>query len=178
MVGALLPRGGPETSPLPPIRRIVTAHNDEAQAIVAIDDNLKAPILPSGNGVQTIWSNETAPADLSESGDRADVQVPIVNNGSIFRIIDVAPNSPGHMHRTTSIDYAVLLSGTLLMHLDGGSKTTLNAGDFVVQQGTNHRWENPTGQWARLMAVLLPAHEPLINGKKLTDDSSSIAGNH
>jgi quercetin dioxygenase-like cupin family protein len=178
MGNAPLPLGGPETSPLPPIRRIVTGHNDQGQAIVAIDDNLKAPILPHGNGVQTIWSNDTFPADLSEAGDRAYVPVPIVNNGSIFRIVDVAPNTSGHMHRTTSIDYAILLNGTLVMRLDDGSKTTLRPGDSVVQQGTNHQWENPTGEWARLLAVLLPAHEPLINGKKLTDESGAIGDKH
>jgi len=178
MVGALLPPGGPETSPLPPIRRIVTSHNDKALAIVAIDENLKAPLLPSGNGVQTLWSAEKSPADLSESGDRAEVRVPIVNDGSIFRIVDVAPKSPGHMHRTTSIDYAYLISGSLIMHLDDGSKTTINAGDVIVQQGTNHQWENPSDEWARLLAVLLPAHEPTVNGERLTDDSAAITKEH
>jgi len=178
MVDTLLPLGGPETSPLPPIRRVVTSHNDAAKAIVAIDDHLKAPLIPSGNGVQTIWSSETSPADLSGHGDRANVRVPIVNNGSILRIVDCAPHSPGHMHRTTSLDYLLLMSGTLIMHLDDGSKTTLNAGDLIVQQGTNHQWENPSGEWARLIAVLLPAHEPLVSGQTLTDNSSSVTAKH
>jgi quercetin dioxygenase-like cupin family protein len=45
------------------------------------------------------------------------------------------------MHRTESIDYALILSGEITMLLDD-SEVLLKAGDIVVQRGTNHAWSN------------------------------------
>ena len=45
------------------------------------------------------------------------------------------------MHRTDSVDYAVILSGEIIMLLDE-DEVHLSAGDVVVQRGTNHAWSN------------------------------------
>jgi naringenin degradation protein FdeH len=45
------------------------------------------------------------------------------------------------MHRTETIDYAIVLSGEITMLLDD-EDVTLKAGDVVVQCGTNHAWSN------------------------------------
>jgi quercetin dioxygenase-like cupin family protein len=45
------------------------------------------------------------------------------------------------MHRTESVDYALILSGEITMLLDDG-EVLLKAGDIVVQRGTNHAWSN------------------------------------
>jgi mannose-6-phosphate isomerase-like protein (cupin superfamily) len=45
------------------------------------------------------------------------------------------------MHRTETIDYALVLSGEITMVLDQ-QDVVLKAGDIVVQCGTNHAWAN------------------------------------
>jgi len=45
------------------------------------------------------------------------------------------------MHRTETIDYAIVLSGKITMVLDDVD-VELGAGDIVVQCGTNHAWSN------------------------------------
>ena len=45
------------------------------------------------------------------------------------------------MHRTETIDYAIVLAGEITMLLDD-SEVVLKAGDIVVQCGTNHAWSN------------------------------------
>jgi len=45
------------------------------------------------------------------------------------------------MHRTESVDYALILSGEITMLLDD-EEVLLKAGDIVVQGGTNHAWSN------------------------------------
>jgi naringenin degradation protein FdeH len=45
------------------------------------------------------------------------------------------------MHRTETIDYALVLSGEITMVLDD-QDVLLKAGDVVVQCGTNHAWSN------------------------------------
>lgn len=52
------------------------------------------------------------------------------------------PNDPG-MHTTATVDFEVVLEGTVVLELDDGAEVTLTAGDTVVQNGTRHRWKNP-----------------------------------
>ncbi|MDV7142198.1 cupin domain-containing protein [Tropicimonas sp. TH_r6] len=47
------------------------------------------------------------------------------------------------MHRTDSLDYAVVLSGEIMMLMDDEADDVhLKAGDVIVQRGTNHAWSN------------------------------------
>lgn len=45
------------------------------------------------------------------------------------------------MHTTPTIDYGIVLSGSICLELDEG-EVELNAGDVVVQRGTRHAWHN------------------------------------
>ena len=63
------------------------------------------------------------------------------------------PSDPG-MHTTDTIDFEVILDGTVVLELDDGSEVTLHEGDTVVQNGTRHRWRNPADVPAR-MAVFI-----------------------
>ena len=69
-----------------------------------------------------------------------------------------AARSP-FMHRTKSIDYAIVLSGGIKMLLDD-TEVDLVAGDTVVQQGTNHAWENHGSEPCRIAFVLIDAKPP------------------
>ena len=60
------------------------------------------------------------------------------------------------MHKTSTVDYIVLLSGEVTMLVDEG-EVDMNPGDVVVQRGTNHAWVNRTEQPAVLVAVLVDA---------------------
>ena len=58
------------------------------------------------------------------------------------------------MHRTESIDYALILSGEITMLLDDG-EVLLKAGDVVVQCGTNHAWSNRSDAPCTLAFILI-----------------------
>jgi quercetin dioxygenase-like cupin family protein len=58
------------------------------------------------------------------------------------------------MHRTETIDYAIVLSGEITMLLDEG-EVLLKAGDVLVQCGTNHAWSNRSNAPAVVCFVLL-----------------------
>jgi mannose-6-phosphate isomerase-like protein (cupin superfamily) len=63
------------------------------------------------------------------------------------------------MHRTRSLDYAVVLSGEVDMMLDGQS-VHLAPGDVVVQQATNHGWVNRGKVPCRILFVLMDSQQP------------------
>lgn len=69
------------------------------------------------------------------------------------------------MHRTETIDYALILSGEITMLLDD-QDVHLKAGDVVVQCGTNHAWSNRSDAVCEVMFVLIDgAFEEGLAGK-------------
>jgi len=58
------------------------------------------------------------------------------------------------MHRTETVDYAVVLEGEITLIMDEG-EVKLKAGDVVIQRGTNHAWRNHTSKPTRMLYVLM-----------------------
>lgn len=58
------------------------------------------------------------------------------------------------MHRTETLDYAVVLSGEIVLLLDE-EDVQLKAGDVVIQRGTNHAWSNRSSEPCRMLYVLI-----------------------
>lgn len=141
-----------------------------------------------GNISRAIWATGEAPALMQGQQDRAAgvKMTSPVNGGTVFRIIDYPPTKPEHanldvnarmdelkheaeiagwpprhpfMHRTRSVDYAIILSGEIDMMLDD-SEIHLKAGDVLVQQGTNHAWINRSNDVCRVAFVLVDAQTP------------------
>ena len=65
-------------------------------------------------------------------------------------------SKPPHplMHRTKSIDYAVVLEGEIYMVLDE-SEVLVKAGDVIIQRGTNHAWSNRSDKYCKICFVLI-----------------------
>lgn len=58
------------------------------------------------------------------------------------------------MHRTQSVDYALVLDGEITLVLDE-DEVLMKAGDFLVERGTNHAWANRSGKPCRMLFVLI-----------------------
>ena len=125
------------------VRRVVTGHDANGKAIIKFDGiALNNPPRREGHSSCVVWTTDGFPVDVSGEDDRAAVAVgappPI---GSVFRIIEYAPGVVPRLHRTETIDYAVVLSGEIDMGLDD-SEVHLTAGDVLVQRATIHNWIN------------------------------------
>ena len=136
-----------------------------------------------------LWVTDETPARVDLRQDRAarSIGVPPPPNGSILRVVDFPPvtketesidqqtllkamgadqHSHGggparhaFMHRTKSVDYAIVLQGEIDMLLDD-SEIHLKAGDVLAQQGTNHAWVNRGTEPCRIAFILVDAKEP------------------
>jgi quercetin dioxygenase-like cupin family protein len=97
--------------------------------------------------------------------------------GTVLRFVDIAPNAISPMHRTVSIDYGVVLEGTIELVLDSGETRILSRGDVCVQRATNHAWRNvtPDNGWGRMLYVLTPAEKLAVGGKELGEDLGGMA---
>jgi mannose-6-phosphate isomerase-like protein (cupin superfamily) len=106
--------------------------------------------------------------------------------GSVFRIVDFPPLGPEadkldnnflhhqlggeapkrglpprhpFMHRTKTIDYAIVMEGEIDMLLDD-TEIHVKAGDVLIQQGTNHAWVNRGKEPCRIAFILIDSKEP------------------
>ena len=60
------------------------------------------------------------------------------------------------MHRTESLDFGIIMQGSIVLELEGGETTTLKQGDVIVQRGTIHSWKNPSAEdWTRIYWVVI-----------------------
>ena len=127
------------------VRRVVTDHDDEGRSLVAVDERC-ANVISRRPGHQSCvaW---TGP------------------DGTLFRIVEYQPGVAPRMHRTETIDYAVVISGEIDMVLDRGT-VRLRAGDVLVQQATLHDWVNRGSEPCRIAFVLVPT-KPLQRGGKV-----------
>ena len=172
----------------PEIRRVVTALDANGKAVVMFDGAAALTSLRSPNPATEMWVTDKSPSDYSSTADRGKTPVHLTppKGGTIFRIVDFVPITPKieamdintmmkvagadapakglpprhpMMHRTRSLDYAIIMSGEIDMLLDD-TVVHLKAGDVVVQQATNHAWVNRGKEVCRIAFILMDAQEP------------------
>jgi mannose-6-phosphate isomerase-like protein (cupin superfamily) len=150
------------------IRRVVTGHDASGKAIVKIDEvskNLSS--TRPGRMACVVWTTEGFPADNTGDSDLGLRQVgTTLNNGTVFRVVEFGPGVAPRVHRTDSIDYAVVISGEIDMELDD-AVVQLKAGDVLVQRGTIHNWVNRGSQPCVIAFVLIDAKAVEVGGQVL-----------
>jgi len=131
-----------------------------------------------------LWVSDRAPASNAGSADAAKRRMSLEppSNGSIFRVVEFPPDAAGGgfdrgaaframgashamdpdasrhpaMHRTDTVDYALVLTGEIWALMDEG-ETLMRAGDTLVQRGTNHAWSNRSLEPCLVAFVLVSA---------------------
>lgn len=170
-------------------RRVITGHDANGKAVVVEDGSApNVKVRKAGNLTSTLlWVTDETPARLDSAADPSlrEIGVAPPPGGSILRIVDFPPeheagavdnaamlsemglSADAHgaglrhpsMHRTRSVDYAIVLEGEISMLLDD-SEVHLGAGDVLIQNATNHAWVNRSPSNCRIAFVLIDAHEP------------------
>ena len=145
------------------IRRVVTDHDENGKAVISFDgtmDNVET--LRSGNTNSLLWMTEDTPAEIEGGDDPAyttrDIEPP--ERGSIFRVVELMPGKEAYMHRTDTIDYAIVLSGECVMELDDDDEVILRTGDVLVQRATWHGWANRSDAPCQIAFVLIGGKTP------------------
>lgn len=150
------------------VRRVVTGHDKNGRAIAMIDEvsqNLRS--ARPGAEACVVWTSEGFPIDNDGSADEGLRETGTTHaGGTVFRILELQPGNTPRIHRTDSLDYAVIMSGEIEMELESGDITRLKAGDVVVQRGTVHNWIN-RGPGPCTIAFVLIAAKPVEAGGKV-----------
>ena len=150
------------------IRRVVTGHDDDGKAVVQIDEVCRNVISRRERHHScVVWSTASFPVNNGGNEDESlrPVGAP-PPEGTVFRIIEYGPGVAPRNHRTSTIDYAVVISGEIDMELDEGT-VHLEAGDVLVQRGTIHNWVNRGSVPCVIAFVLIAAHPVVRRGRTL-----------
>ena len=150
------------------IRRVVTGHDASGRAVVKIDEVAKNLVSSRpGATACVVWTTEGFPVDNTGEEDAGLRKTgTTLDNGTVFRILELAPGVTPRNHRTNSIDYAVVMSGEVDMELDD-TTVHLKAGDVLVQRGTIHNWVNRGTEPCVIAFVLIAAKPVTVGGKVL-----------
>ena len=165
--------------------------------------NVKEMASMPGLALTDLWETDGAPA--SNAGERDAAARPVrlepPRNGTLLRIVEFPPDSAwrgsadgkaafrsigaGHaqdaassdpmMHRTSTVDYIIVLRGEIHAILETGEKL-LRAGDILVQRGTNHSWSVRGNEPCIVAAVLVNARPVGGSKRKAAKKSSKKAG--
>jgi len=152
------------------LRRVVTGHDDGGRAVVIIDETANNVVEPRpGLSASVVWTTDTMPADNCGADDGGARKVgTTLAGGTVFRVIEFMPGNAPRVHRTDSIDYAVVISGEIDMQLEpGGGEVHLKAGDVLVQRGTIHNWINRGQKPCTIAFVLIDAKPATVGGRTL-----------
>lgn len=151
-------------------RRIVTGHSGEGKAIF-LEDRICPNAFCMGSDdafvCTDLWRTEKTPADNSGEYEDPTTDFNLTPSpcGTVFRILEIPPlHQPGAksgvlMHRTSSVDYAMVLKGEAVAILDDGAETVMGEGDVLIQRGTLHGWDNRTDRPVIILFVLCGAGE-------------------
>ena len=152
------------------VRRVVTGHDASGGAVVKIDE-VSQNVISNRPGASScvIWTTDTSPVDNSGDADTSTRKVrTTLAGGTVFRVVEFGPGCAPRVHRTDSIDYAVVISGEIDMELEKGEEIHLRAGDVLVQRGTVHCWINRGTAPCTIAFVLIDA-TPVVAGGKVLD---------
>jgi quercetin dioxygenase-like cupin family protein len=141
------------------IRRIVTAHDASGRSIVGADSVIESQPgkMQPAIAIANLWLNALPPA--LDDADPAQQDFPMLpsQGGAVFRILELMPGTTPHMHKTETIDYIVVLGGTLSMLLDDGTELAMKPHDVMIQRATVHGWANRGSEPCRFATVVIDA---------------------
>jgi quercetin dioxygenase-like cupin family protein len=149
-------------------RRVVTGHDETGRAVVKIDE-ISRNLASSRPGAtaSVVWTTQGFPVDNAGNEDQGRRPTgTTLENGTVFRVLELAPGASPRNHRTDSIDYAVVMAGEIDMELDD-TTVHLKAGDVLVQRGTIHNWVNRGTQPCVIAFVLIAAKPVEVGGRVL-----------
>lgn len=157
------------------VRRVVTGHDENGRAVVASDEEIQPHLMRAGVTGYEIWSTDHMPVDLSDQAAALQERAVVHRHnyvgsgeGSVIRVLRIEPGAARFMHRTETLDYGIVLTGSCELELDDDVRVQVSAGDIVVQRGTIHAWGNNGTEPCVLAFILLDAAPAVAGGQEMT----------
>jgi quercetin dioxygenase-like cupin family protein len=172
-------------SDLPVQHSLVTTHAEDGNSIflpesTGLSENLHFKALGPGIAkFADIHASPSIPVSLNDDLEQSKQEITtntvaagVLAQGASFRRTDMPPGAISPMHRTLTLDYGVVVAGSVELVLESGEKRLMKQGDTVVQRATMHQWKNAggEGEWCRMVWVQMPIQDYEVAGRKLEEE--------
>jgi quercetin dioxygenase-like cupin family protein len=140
-------------------RLLITGVDGSGRSCAGQDDliTLQGDASPEGILYSVLYAAPSVPSIAGGGGRVADLLDLGVPAGALrWTVIEYAPGAEFSMHHTDTVDFDVVLSGSVELILDDGEHP-LVADDSVVVMGVDHAWRaGPEGCRLSVMTIGVP----------------------
>jgi hypothetical protein len=159
------------------IRRVITGETPAGEAVFSLVEDVAPQTNDLGEIFHMIWG---ADGELRLPVDGmprfAPTAFPPLEGGFRVSTVELPPGYTGRnsprardtlrrpvsdpetgMHKTDSVDVAVVISGEVVLDQGAAGEVTLRRGDVLVQNGALHAWRNRSDESCVLVFVVLAA---------------------
>jgi quercetin dioxygenase-like cupin family protein len=137
-------------------RLLITGVDASGRSCAAGDDLITLQGDAGLDGVlySVLYATPALPRISTGGGRVADLLDLVVPPGALrWTVIEYAPGAAFSMHHTDTVDFDVVLSGSVELILDDGGHP-LEVGDSVVVTGVDHAWRaGPQGCRLNIMTI-------------------------
>jgi quercetin dioxygenase-like cupin family protein len=140
------------------MRVLITGQDAERRSIVVGEEHVALSSLADNPGFWfgNVFETTSSPPPARQPGHGHHLDVGVAPGVVRWQIIDYAPEQGYPMHHTDTVDFDVVLQGSIKLTLDDGAHM-LQAGDGVVITGVDHAWTaGPDGARLSVMFVGTP----------------------
>jgi len=142
------------------IRRVITAHDANGKAVVGADTTIESTAgnIDKNISAADVWWTHSIPVEVErhDASGEPSPRMP-TPSGTLLKILEISSGTQPVMHKTDTLDYAIVMEGEVDMLLDDGAEVHLKAGDIMIQRGTLHGWANRADKPCRIAFVLVSA---------------------
>lgn len=155
------------TAQLPPVRRIVTSEDAAGRSYVLADGSSANVVMLNGSRIERLWETEGLPVAVPVDRDLGATAKNGYRPGFIGSSMYIADIPVGSglqqvpMHKLNSMDYIVVMEGTIDLVLDGDKRVPMKRGDILIQAGDNHSWINTGKTPVRLLNIIMTGQRPV-----------------
>ncbi|KUI68738.1 hypothetical protein VM1G_04076 [Cytospora mali] len=173
-----------QISSIPGVHVHITTHNSEGKAVIKSTEPVKWVRYEDDQYAMSVLYTTQFPPDLNDEADIKLHQSRVakgpqatglaLKGGTVLRYVDLAPGYTCMMHRTQSLDYGIVMEGSVVAILDGGEERLMHRGDVMIQRATMHAWKNASQtEWARMIYSLQDS-KPLFIGEERFKEAGII----
>jgi quercetin dioxygenase-like cupin family protein len=140
------------------VRRIVTGLDSAGRSCAVKDGEFTFVAGMAGIGLNTVFKTSQTPPPARPEGNADLLDLGVAPGLARWMVVEYEPGLAFPMHHTDTIDFDIVLSGSIELTLDDGVHE-LGPGDCVMMTGVDHAWKaGPDG--CRLSVVVLGTPPP------------------
>jgi quercetin dioxygenase-like cupin family protein len=124
------------------IRILVTGTDAQGRSRVVGEEHIDFVANPEypGFGTAEVFETASAPPPPRPDGRGARLETALAPGIARWQVIAYAPGLDYPMHHTDTVDFDLVLAGSIELTLDDGVHL-LETGDGVVMNGVDHAWQ-------------------------------------